>query len=39
VLYRRALVAIRHNPVLRAVYERLVAAGRPKKLALTAAMR
>jgi transposase len=33
-----ALVAVRHNPVLRAFYQRLVA-GKAKKLALTAAMR
>ena len=36
---RTALVAVRHNPALRAFYLRLVAAGKPKKLALTAAMR
>ena len=34
-----ALVAVRHNPALRAFYLRLVAAGKAKKLALTAAMR
>ncbi len=34
-----ALVAVRHNPALRAFYQRLVAAGKAKKLALTAAMR
>lgn len=39
VLYMAALVAVRHNPGLRAFYERLVAAGKAKKLALTAAMR
>jgi transposase len=33
------LVAVRHNPVLRAFYERLNAAGKPKKVALTACMR
>jgi transposase len=33
-----ALVAVRHNPVLRAFYQRLCAAGKPKKVALTAAM-
>jgi transposase len=32
-------VAVRHNPGLRAFYARLVAAGKAKKLALTAAMR
>jgi transposase len=34
-----ALVAVRHNPALRALYLRLVAAGKAKKFALTAAMR
>jgi transposase len=32
-------VAVRHNPALRAFYRRLVAAGKARKLALTAAMR
>jgi transposase len=32
-----ALGAVRHNPVLRAFYQRLRAAGKPKKVALTAA--
>ena len=35
-LYRAALVATRHNPIIAALYRRLLAAGRPKKLALTA---
>ena len=39
VLYMGALVASRHNPVLRAFYQRLLTAGKPKKLALTACMR
>ena len=39
VLYMAALVAVRHNPALRAFYQRLIAAGKAKKLALTAAMR
>jgi len=34
-----ALSAIRHNPVVRAYYLKLVANGRPKKSALIAAMR
>ena len=34
-----ALVATRFNPAIRAFYQRLVRAGKPKKLALTAAMR
>ena len=33
------LVAVQHNPVIRAFYERLLAARKPKKLALTACMR
>lgn len=39
VLYMAALVATRHNPVIKAFYQRLVAAGKPKKLALVACMR
>jgi transposase len=39
VLYMGALVGTRRNPVIRAFYRRLVAAGKPKKLALTACMR
>ena len=39
VLYMAALVATRHNPRIRAFYQRLVASGKPKKLALVAAMR
>lgn len=38
-LYMGALVATRHNPTIRAFYERLVAGGKPKKLALVACMR
>jgi len=38
-LYMAALVASRCNPVIRALYERLCAAGKPKKVALVAAMR
>jgi transposase len=38
-LYMPALVATRHNPDLRALYRRLVAAGKPKKVALVAVMR
>ncbi|MCE2647118.1 MAG: transposase [Burkholderiaceae bacterium] len=34
-----AIVAIRHNAVMRAFYERLLAAGKPKKVAIVAAMR
>ena len=38
-LYMGALVAIRHNPPLQAFYQRLVANGKPKKLAIMACMR
>ena len=38
VLYMATLVATRHNPVIAAFYQRLLAAGKPKKLALTACM-
>lgn len=38
-LYMAALSAVRHNPALKAFYERLVAAGKSKKVALTAAAR
>jgi transposase len=39
VLYMAALVASRRNPVLSAFYQRLISAGKAKKLALTAVMR
>lgn len=39
VLYMAALSARVHNPVIRAFYERLVAAGKPAKVALVACMR
>src|ERR1019366_3615550 len=39
VLYMAALVAARYNPILKAFYDRLVAAGKPKKVALVALMR
>jgi transposase len=38
-LYMPALVACRYNPVLKAVYERLVSRGKPRKVALAAVMR
>jgi transposase len=38
-LYMAALTASRHNPVIRAFYERLVDCGKPHKVALTACMR
>jgi transposase len=34
-----AVVASRHNPVIRAFYQKLVAAGKLKKVALVACMR
>ncbi len=37
-LYMAALVASRHNPVIRGFYEHLLAAGKPKMVALTACM-
>jgi transposase len=39
MLYMAAVVASRYNPVIRTFYQRLLAAGKPKKLALTACMR
>jgi transposase len=39
VLYMATLTAIKHNPTIRVFHQRLVAAGRPGKVALTAAMR
>jgi transposase len=38
-LYMGALVATRHNPTIKGFYKRLVAAGKPKKVALVACMR
>ncbi len=39
VLYMATVAATRANPVIRAFYRRLVAAGKPSKVALTACMR
>jgi transposase len=39
VLYMSTLTATRYNPVIRAFYQRLRAAGKPAKVALTACMR
>ena len=39
VLYMAALVASRRNPVIKAFYDRLVAAGKLPKVALVACMR
>ena len=38
-LYMGALVVSRFNPVIRDFYQRMLSAGKPKKLALTACMR
>ena len=38
-LYMGALAAVRSNPPVKALYERLVARGKPKKVALVACMR
>ena len=38
-LYMAAVVAARHNPVLRPFYQGLLSSGKPKKVALTACMR
>lgn len=38
-LYMATLAGVRCNPILRTFYERLLAAGKPKKVALTASMR
>jgi transposase len=39
ILYMAALVATRHNPTIKAFYQRLLVAGKKKKVALVAAMR
>lgn len=39
VLYMAALVGVKHNPILRAFYARLCAAGKVFKVAITACMR
>ena len=38
-LYMGTLAATRHNPVIKTFYTRLLAAGKAKKVALTACMR
>lgn len=38
-LFMAAMSAIQHNPVIRATYQRMVTAGKHKKVALTACMR
>lgn len=39
VVYMAALVAIRHNPAVKVFHSRLIAAGKPKKVAIVACMR
>jgi transposase len=39
VLYMAALSAIRHNPVIGRFHQKLIAAGKPKKVAIVACMR
>ena len=39
VLYMATLVAAYHNPVIASIYQRLLSAGKPKKVALVACMR
>ena len=39
VLYMATLTATRHNPLIRVLFERLIAAGKPFKVAMTACMR
>ena len=38
MLYMACLSAVRYDPVIKTFYERLLMAGKPKKLALTACM-
>jgi transposase len=38
-LYMPAIVALQHNPIIRNFYQRLLAAGKPKMLAIIACMR
>ena len=39
ILFMCTLVAIKHNPVIHALYQRLLASGKPKMVAITACMR
>ena len=39
ILYMGAMVASRHNPIIRDFYQKLLADGKPKKVALVACMR
>jgi transposase len=39
VIYMATTVAIRHNPIIKVFHSRLIAAGKPKKVAIVACMR
>lgn len=39
VLYMACISAIKHNPTIKALYDRLIRAGKPRKVALVACMR
>lgn len=39
VMYMATTVAIRHNPIIKVFHSRLIAAGKPKKVAIVACMR
>ncbi len=39
VLYMAMMSAIQYNPAFKATYERLLASGKPKKVAIVACMR
>ena len=39
VVYMAALVAIQHNPAIKVFHSRLIAAGKPKKVAIVVCMR
>ena len=39
VVYMATMAAIKHNPVIKAFHSRLIAAGKPKKVAIVACMR
>ena len=38
-VYMAALVSIQHNPAIKVFHSRLIAAGKPKKVAIVACMR
>ena len=39
ILFMAIMTAVRHNPKIRAMYQRILATGKRKKVALTACMR